>query len=358
MALIGYPSSIQYRSLNPRGDEIRLLELRSPLTGDIDEPIVCHLVHKTIGESLGYIALSSLYGDMSITEHIQIDSAPVAIPLQVSQALRYVRAVFLAQGPPKSTSLCFQSQKCSELSSSKPQKKTPRGLLSLMKQIRDTFAESTSRSSTPSLYVWLGLLSINPRDACEMSQKLSHVTRAYRNAALAVGWLGTKDQTSDLAIEIIRAWDRCIPESFGEPKDREAHPEHYAPVLSWMRPVAHLSEIPQGITDPREVPSYKAISQFLNRPFFHNAWLLDEMSLARSPVFLLGDDIVSWMQVLRLNRVNEDIGDQGADMFPDELRHLLQYMPLGSVFTFLKDFDRRQKHNQHNGVQQAQGWDL
>ncbi|PTB81796.1 hypothetical protein M440DRAFT_1388144 [Trichoderma longibrachiatum ATCC 18648] len=98
-----------------------------------------------------------------------------------------------------------------------------------------------------------------------------------------------------------------------------------------------------GITDPREVPSYKAISDFLNRPYFRNSWILDDMSKARFPAFLLGDDIVSWMQVLRLNRVNEDIKDHGADMFPDELRPLLEYMPLGSVYAFLKEFDNRQR---------------
>jgi hypothetical protein len=110
-----------------------------------------------------------------------------------------------------------------------------------------------------------------------------------------------------------------------------------------MGPVAHLSDIPEGITDPREVPSYKAISGFLNRPYFRNTWILEDMAQARFPAFLLGDDIVNWMQVLRLNRVNEDIKDHGASMFPDELRPLLEYMPLGSVYTFLKEFDMRQK---------------
>ncbi|KAJ3535949.1 hypothetical protein NM208_g6927 [Fusarium decemcellulare] len=160
---------------------------------------------------------------------------------------------------------------------------------------------------------------------------------------MVVGWLGPKDSTSDLAIEIIKAWDKCMPASFGEPGDRELHPENYAPILQWMGPVAHLSDIPEGITDPREVPSYVAVSSFLNRPYFRNAWILDDMAMARFPAFLLGDDIVSWMQVLRLNRVNEEIKDHGADMFPDELRPLLEYMPLGSVYTFLKEFDNRQK---------------
>lgn len=176
------------------------------------------------------------------------------------------------------------------------------------------------------------------------------MARAYRHARTVVGWLGTHDGTSNLAIDIIRAWDDCMPASFGEPGDREAHPEDYAPNLQWMGPVAHLSNIPEGITDPREVPSYKAISAFLNRPYFRNTWMLEDMALARFPAFLLGDDIVSWRQILRLNRVNEDIRDHGADMFPDELRPLLEYMPLGSVYTFLKEFDLRRKEEGHSAI--------
>ncbi|KAL7905535.1 hypothetical protein GGI35DRAFT_461029 [Trichoderma velutinum] len=201
------------------------------------------------------------------------------------------------------------------------------------------------RGGTPPLRIWLDLLCINGRDTREESERRAHMARAYRHAKMVVGWLGLKSPTSDLAIEIIKAWDKCMPITFGEPGDREAHPNDYAPVMQWMGPVAHLSNIPEGITDPREVPSYKAISEFLNRPYFRNAWILDDMGQARFPAFLLGDDIVSWMQILRLNRVNEDIKDHGADMFPDELRPLLEYLPLGSVYAFLKEFDNRQRQD-------------
>lgn len=348
MASVGDARPIRYRPLNPRGSELRLLELQPTSTDNIDEPIVCRLVHEIITESSEFIALSSLYGDVSVTEHIQLDSVQVAIPLQLSEALRYIRAVFLTNfsPPPNSPTLRLQDQRQPEQSLSILKKKPPRWLLSLWKSFRNTSAQPSWRNGTPSLYIWLDLLCVNRRDAREASEQRSHMARAFRNATLVVGWLGTRDQTSELAIEIIRAWDRCMPESYGEPGDREAHPENYAPVLQWMQPVAHLSKVPKNITDPREVPSYNAIVEFLNRPFFRNSWLLDEMSLARFPAFLLGDDIVSWMQILRLNRVNEDIRDHGANMFPDELRHLLQYMPLGSVITFLQDFDQRQRQRQ------------
>ncbi|TQV90969.1 heterokaryon incompatibility protein [Cordyceps javanica] len=346
---------IRYRSLSGNGGELRLLELQPALTNNINEPIVCRLVHETVKESSQFIALSSLYGDVSVKEHIMLDGVRVVIPQHLSEALRYIRAVFLTNTTPNSYSSVSSSSGSrdrSEQAQSVLKKRPPRWLLPLLRGFRNIFVEPSSRSSAaPSLCVWLDLLCVNKRDAREASEKRLHMTRAYQNATLVVGWLGTKDSTSDLAIEIIRAWDKCMPASFGEPGDREAHPENYAPIMQWMAPVQHLSEIPEGITDARQVPSYNAIFQFLNRPFFRNAWLLEEMSLARFPAFLVGDDIISWMQILRLNRANEEIRDHGAEMFPDELRPLLQYMPLGSVFAFLEAFDARQREKRAEVVQ-------
>ncbi|KAH7268385.1 hypothetical protein B0J15DRAFT_230839 [Fusarium solani] len=339
-------SLVPYRSLDPSGTEVRLLELHPASTGNINERLVCRLVHERLSDSSDFIGLSSLFGDINVTEAIQVNGTRVVLPANVAQALRYVRAVFLAPSPPTpcSSSSDLREEKRYEapLPPPPPPKKAPSWLRSLFRGVRNAFAEP-SKGARPPLRIWLDTLCINRRDAREEAERRSHMARAYRHAKMVVGWLGPKDSTSDLAIEIIRAWDKCMPLTFGEPGDRELHPENYAPTLQWMGPVAHLSDIPEGITDPREVPNYKAISEFLNRPYFRNTWMLDDMTMARFPAFLLGDDIVSWMQILRLNRVNEDIKDHGADMFPDHLRHLLEYMPLGSVYTFLKEFDMRQR---------------
>ncbi|KAK1241842.1 hypothetical protein MKX07_007665 [Trichoderma sp. CBMAI-0711] len=334
-------SSIRYRPLDRSGNEIRLLELQPATTNDINERVVCRLVHERLSDSQShdFIGLSALYGDITVTETIMVNGAAICIPVHLAQALRHMRAVFLAASLPTPDASRTDLQDGVDAP-----KKAPGWLRSLLKNVRHMLAEpGTSRGGTPPLRIWLDLLCINPRDKREEAERRAHMARAYRHARMVVGWLGLKDATSDLAIEIIKAWDKCMPLTFGEPGDRELHPDDYAPVLQWMGPVAHLSDIPEGITDPREVPSYKAISDFLNRPYFRNSWILDDMSKARFPAFLLGDDIVSWMQVLRLNRVNEDIKDHGADMFPDELRPLLEYMPLGSVYTFLKEFDNRQR---------------
>ncbi|KAF7554089.1 hypothetical protein G7Z17_g3168 [Cylindrodendrum hubeiense] len=339
-------ASIRYRSLDRTENEVRLLELQPVSSNDVNEHVVCRLVHESLSDSSEFIGLSALYGDIAVTESIVLNGSRVAIPAHVAEALRYMRAVFLAASPPTpdTSTADLQSPTLTKPPPTQPPKKPPSWLRSLLKNVRHIFAEpSKSGSSRPPLRIWLDLLCINRRDAREASERRSHTALAYRHAKMVVGWLGPRDSTSDLAIDIIRAWDKCMPLSFGEPGDRETHPENYAPILQWMGPVAHLSDIPEGIADPREVPSYKAVSGFLNRPYFRNTWILEDMAMARFPAFLLGDDIVSWMQVLRLNRVNEDIKDHGADMFPDELRPLLEYMPLGSVYAFLKEFDRHQR---------------
>ncbi|CEI62068.1 hypothetical protein FVEN_g3101 [Fusarium venenatum] len=350
-------SSIQYRSIDLSAREVRLLELQPSPTNGINDRVVCRLVQEKLTDSPDYIGLSALYGDITNTETIILNGNKVAIPLDLAEALRYVRDVFLGRriSTAHSTSALdlelqrngnnnttAQDQQDSPPPS--PTTKRPGWLRTFLKKLVDPGSAKTDKQ--PPLRVWVDLLCIDTRNKREHAERRATMARAYRQARLVVGWLGPKDSTSDLAIEIIRAWDSCMPANFGEPGDREANPKNYAPILQWMGPVAHLSDIPEGITDPTEVPSYKAISRFLNRPYFRNTWILDDIAMASFPTFMVGDGIVSWMQILRLNRVNEDIKDHGAEMFPSELRPLLEYMPLGSVYTFLKEFDRRQKQEE------------
>ncbi|KAF5660765.1 heterokaryon incompatibility protein [Fusarium denticulatum] len=326
-------SSIHYRPLDLAAREVRILELQPSPNNDINDRIVCRLVHEKLCDAPDFIGLSALYGDITKTEPILLNGQRVAIPSDLAEAIRYTREVFL--GPRAQSVITNASSSRVDLETERtisnhqpepspppsPTKKPPGWLRSFLRKLVDP---GSARCDKPPLRIWIDLLCINRRDRKEEAERRAHMARAYREAKLVVGWLGTKDATSDLAIEIIRAWDKCMPANFGEPGDREANPANYAPILQWMGPVAHLSDIPEGITDPTEVPSYKAISGFLNRPYFRNTWILDDIAQAQFPTFMVGDGIVSWMQILRLNRVNEDIKDHGAEMFPSELRPLLE----------------------------------
>ncbi|KAL7957570.1 hypothetical protein V8C34DRAFT_314736 [Trichoderma compactum] len=341
-------TSIRYRPLDRSGSEIRLLELQPAATNDINERVVCRLVHERLSDSSDFIGLSALYGDITVTETIFVSGAAISIPVHLAQALRYMRAVFLAAAlpTPNASMTDLQAPAAVPAPLPIPPKKAPGWLRSLLKTVRHIMTEQDApRGGNPPLRIWLDLLCINGRDAHEESERRAHMARAYHHAKMVVGWLGLKDSTSDYAIEVVKALDKHMPATFGEPGDRELHPDDYAPVLQWYGPIAHLSRIPEGITEPRELPSYKAISEFFNRPYFRNAWILDEMSKARFPAFLLGDDIVSWMQVLRVNRINEEVKDHGAYIFPDAMRTRLEYLPISSAYAFLKEFDNRQRHD-------------
>ncbi|KAI1338958.1 hypothetical protein F5Y15DRAFT_87907 [Xylariaceae sp. FL0016] len=322
----------RYKSLDHSRREIRLLELEPAQSPE--DPVVCRLVNVRLAYNTEYIGLSTLYGDQKVIDTIHVDGLRIRLPANVVEALRNVRTVFL----PK------QQAQAAQAAPAAPVKQPPRWLRHLMKSVSSILPDQKKRKPHEiPLRVWLDLLCINSRDVGEEAQRRSHMVMAYESAKTVVGWLGPKDDTSDLAVEIIRAWDKCMPRNFGQENDRRLHPENYAPQMSWMAPVAHLSEVPPSIKDPADIPNYKAISTFLGRPYFQRTWILEEIAFARFPSFLVGDEIVSWMQVLRLNMANEEIKSHGAEMFPPELVYLLDYMPLGSVYTFLKEFEGRQR---------------
>ncbi|KAI1849028.1 hypothetical protein JX265_013678 [Neoarthrinium moseri] len=134
-----------------------------------------------------------------------------------------------------------------------------------------------------------------------------------------------------------------MPANFGDPEDRRQHPENYAPGYRWMADMKWMWDSPGDTTDPTQFPSFVAIKRFLGRAYMQHGWILEEIAMATFPAFLIGDEIVSWMEVLRLNRNNEELIDNGAKLFPEEYRSLIHCMPLGTIYTLLKEFDRRQK---------------
>ncbi|KAK8052559.1 hypothetical protein PG993_003944 [Apiospora rasikravindrae] len=81
----------------------------------------------------------------------------------------------------------------------------------------------------------------------------------------------------------------------------------------------------------------------LSRPYFNRNWILDELALARYPAFLIGDRILSWNQVLAANRIAEEIRDHESDVCPPEMKHLIHEWPLGTVYTLLREHEKRQR---------------
>jgi hypothetical protein len=95
-------------------------------------------------------------------------------------------------------------------------------------------------------------------------------------------------------------------------------------------------------TNVAEGQYYPALLDFVERQYFNRGWILDEMAMARYPAFLIGDKIVSWQQVLQLNRLIEELRDHDSNQFPSEMRPLLHGWPLNTIYTLLAEYEKNQ----------------
>ncbi|ROW03713.1 hypothetical protein VMCG_05368 [Cytospora schulzeri] len=347
-----HPKPIPFHPLNCNKSEIRLLEIQ-PARDALNDTLVCRLVNVPLTEDLEFIGLSALVGDPAVTEDIRINHRRVSIPSNLGQALRHVRAVFRPSTPPRSSHSSAETlEQDGRLIISReapiktvPFKPAPRWLISLMQGARSILPDprhQTRTVGTECLRLWTEILCINSRDPQESSHRRDNVAAAYSSAKMVVGWLGLKDSSSEMVIGTIHTIDAAMPRRFGSPVDREQHPEHYAPHYVWMKDLMHLWTLPPGLQRLEEWPTYAAMHAFMSRPYFQREWILNEIALARFPAFLLGDTILSWKQVLRMNRATEELVDHGASMFPEDFRKALNFFPLSTVYTLLGDLEKRQ----------------
>lgn len=327
---------LNYKNLSRDRHDIRLLEVQP--ASDINDIIVARLVNRQLTPELEYIGVSALYGDTDVSEKVQIDNKRIALPANLGQALRHARAVFsqsdVSSNASEGEGSSMEARRSKE---PKPDKKPPRWLGNILRGLGFQRPEiDRARNQSTTLLVWLDAVCVNRRDAREQKEQHRMMSNAYRNAKAVVGWLGQKDDTSDLAVHIIRTCDRALPAHFGTPEDKELHPENYPPHYVWLEDIKHLWELPEGVTDFREQHNVMALAKFLQRPYFQRDWILNELAMATFPTFLVGEEIVSWSEVLRWNRCNEELIDVATAQFPEENRKVIEtFIPLGTVSNFV-----------------------
>ncbi|RYP93664.1 hypothetical protein DL770_000195 [Monosporascus sp. CRB-9-2] len=319
---------IKYKRLNASKQEIRLLEVAPAQS--LDEPVVCRLITVPLTDDLEYLGLSSLYGDHSETEKIFVDGVPIVLTAHLAQALRYMRAVFFPT--------LLNSAESGP--SQRPQKRGPRWLLHLLRHVSSILPDPELEGRTP-LRLWFDMLCVNQADERERSRQV--LARVYGSAKMVVGWLGLKGEFSDDGLRVLKEIDDAMPRSWGEPGDKELHPEHYSPQHRWAKKVQHFWMPTEDGVEAYTLPHWIGANDFTTRPYFQRRWILEEIALARFPAFLIGDDIVSWKQVLRLNRFQEEFRSYPSDLFPPRLRAQISETPLGTVHALLDEFARRQR---------------
>ena len=289
--------SIPYRRLDPSKREIRLLEIHS--ARNLDDPVECRLSTFRVTEDLDFIALSSLYGDASDLEPILINGRPVTVTSHLARGLKYVRAVFYPT----------ISQRFQRTPARRPHG-APRWLRQLFGLSKD--GDMPSRV----LLVWLDLICVNQGDEREKARQVADMRMVYKSAELVVGWLGDKTEHTDVAMMTLAEIEDAMPYRWGDPGDREKHPENYSPIHKWAEPITHIWAQGEDGEIPFLKPHWVGCNEFMTRQYFQRRWILEEIALARFPTFLIGDTIVPWKQVLRLNRMMEEFKYNPSNVFP------------------------------------------
>ncbi|KAF4975192.1 hypothetical protein FZEAL_8000 [Fusarium zealandicum] len=307
---------INYSRLATSRDELRFLEIQP--AANISDQVVCRLVTLPLSRDVEYIAISSLLGNLAEQERIILDRCSIPIPVDISLALKHVRAVFYPA-----------VAKASQEDLSK-KRDSPGWLRSLLRHFGGREYEGR-----PKLRIWIDCLCVNSMDSRENAKGRVIMYHAYQRAQMVVGWVGLKIPETDAGIQLIQAFDGAMPEAWQEPSDRQAHPENYSPHHKWAIPIIHLFNPDCGAAI--------GTADFLNRNFFHRRWILEEMAMARVPTFLIGDSIVSWKQLLRLNLAMEEFKDYESNVCPASTRPLIHEFPLGTIHALLDEFEKR-KH--------------
>ncbi|KAH7156583.1 heterokaryon incompatibility protein-domain-containing protein [Dactylonectria macrodidyma] len=324
---------IAYRRLDPLRGEIRLLEIRS--ARNVDDPIDCRLVTHKRTEDLEYIALSSLYGDASETDRIIVNGRSVTITTHLSQALKHVRAVFYPT----------ISQRYQRTPARRPHG-APRWLRQLFGLSPSKSAPESDRSDridrTKALRVWVDLICVNQHDDYEKSKQLVEMRQIYASAELVVGWLGEKSEHTDVAMETLAEIEDAMPTSWGDPGDREVNPEDYSPTHKWAASITHIWSAGENGEIPFMMPHWIGCNDFMTRQYFQRRWILEEIACSRFPTFLIGDTIVPWKQVLRLNRMMEEFKYHPSNVFPPHLSAMIADLPLETAHKLLDEFARRE----------------
>ncbi|KAM0252371.1 hypothetical protein ACHAQJ_007754 [Trichoderma viride] len=315
--------SIVYRRLDPSKREIRLLEIHC--ARNISDPVECKLITTRLTDDLEFIALSSLYGDAAATERIWVSGQPSNITTHLAGALKNIRAVFYP-----TISRRFQRTPA----------RRPHGAPRWLRQLFGISGGPALEART--LRVWVDLICVDQCDEQERQRQTLDMRQIYKSAELVIGWLGEKSENTDAGMAVLGEIEDIMPARFGDPGDREAHPEDYAPEHRWAKNILHLwTPSIEGMA-PFEMPYWIGYVDFMTRQYFQRRWILEEIALARFPAFLIGDTIVPWKQVLRLNRMMEEFRHNPSDVYPQYLKPAIAELPLETSHKLLDEFARRE----------------
>lgn len=329
------PLNIRYRKLSNPTQDIRLMEIQQARR--LEDPIFCRLITVPLKKcNFDIFGLSSLIGDPQVTENIYIDGRSATITAHQAEGLRYARSNFLSR--PKQRRRWLSEE---PLRGPAQRPRLPQRLRNLL------------RLTGPCLYVWLDSVCINSRNEDEANLLRETMKLVYESAKIVLGWLGPKIETTDAGLRCFSDIDEHMPRWWGDPGDKELYPDNYAPRHEWAKNIRNLWEDTGDGLLPFQKPHWVGANDFMQRPYFQRQWILQEVFMANCPAFMIGDSVVAWTTILRLNRCLEEFKDNESEQFPAHLRAMIAQLPLGTVYELLEELKRRQQWPRSIGVSEG-----
>jgi hypothetical protein len=158
--------------------------------------------------------------------------------------------------------------------------------------------------------IWIDQICINQENSREKSAQIPLMSRIYSEATAAILWLGLESNDSSLAIEYMQRIQQALQKQLTNrtPIDPAATKtiaryeielarltNKEVTATSWKQvdiediTLLARSEIQQGHLTAKEIT---AMLEFFQRPWFKRVWTIQELLLAKNPVFLLGKQYV------------------------------------------------------------------
>jgi hypothetical protein len=128
--------------------------------------------------------------------------------------------------------------------------------------------------------LWIDAICINQGDALERDAQVKRMQEIYQRASLVVLWLGPEQDSTSLAIQMLRQLGFQVEHSV----DRWwASPD--ATKTGWGDPQTPL---------PYSDDTWTALANLLSRSYFQRVWVVQEAQLARRGIVQCGFDSLSW----------------------------------------------------------------
>ena len=245
----GVVSGYQYHKLD--SGEIRILTVYPRLEGDpIDSRLDCSLSPHRICKNAQQADNSEAYGK-------DIDF----------EALSYVWGDQTADLPIH----IHERQNVSVLNVTK-------NLLAALKHLRFVDRER---------HFWVDAICINQDNRDELNKQVPMMSEIYSTATNVCVWLGERDKTSNLAMQLI-------------PKIR------------------NLDDFEDNVNNNTTCREWSALMQLMRRPWFTRRWVVQEIALARRATLHCGVDQISWSSFSEAIALFQTAADQVNQKFKED----------------------------------------